>query len=94
MSLAFLFPGQGSQAVGMGKALAENFPQAKAVFDEVDDALSQKLGPTMAHADFAHAFKQVADGKYEIAQKPLKKAYDDIPADAGGESDTARCHLA
>jgi [acyl-carrier-protein] S-malonyltransferase len=43
MTRAFVFPGQGSQAVGMGKALAEAFPQARAVFDEVDQALSQKL---------------------------------------------------
>jgi [acyl-carrier-protein] S-malonyltransferase len=43
MTRAFVFPGQGSQAVGMGKALAEAFPQARAVFDEVDEALSQKL---------------------------------------------------
>jgi [acyl-carrier-protein] S-malonyltransferase len=43
MTRAFVFPGQGSQAVGMGKALAEAFPQARAVFDEVDAALSQKL---------------------------------------------------
>jgi [acyl-carrier-protein] S-malonyltransferase len=40
---AFIFPGQGSQAVGMGKALAESFPQARAVFEEVDAALSQNL---------------------------------------------------
>ena len=38
---ALIFPGQGSQAVGMGKALAEAFPQARAVFDEVDEALGQ-----------------------------------------------------
>ncbi len=43
MTAAFTFPGQGSQAVGMGKALAEAFPAARAVFDEVDEALSQKL---------------------------------------------------
>ncbi|KLK90214.1 ACP S-malonyltransferase [Microvirga vignae] len=47
MKRAFIFPGQGSQAVGMGKALADNFPQAKAVFDEVDEALSQKLSAIM-----------------------------------------------
>ncbi|KST57647.1 ACP S-malonyltransferase [Methylobacterium sp. GXS13] len=44
---ALIFPGQGSQAVGMAKALAENFPQAKAVLDEVDDALSQPLARLM-----------------------------------------------
>jgi [acyl-carrier-protein] S-malonyltransferase len=43
MSIAFTFPGQGSQAVGMGKDLAEAFPEARAVFDEVDEALGQKL---------------------------------------------------
>jgi [acyl-carrier-protein] S-malonyltransferase len=47
MKRAFIFPGQGSQSVGMGKALAEAFPQAKAVFDEVDEALSQKLSTLM-----------------------------------------------
>lgn len=41
--IAFIFPGQGSQAVGMGKELAEAFPAAKAVFDEVDTALGEKL---------------------------------------------------
>lgn len=44
---AFVFPGQGSQAVGMGKALAESFPQARAVFDEVDAALGQNLTQLM-----------------------------------------------
>ena len=43
MTAAFTFPGQGSQAVGMGKALAEQFPVARAVFDEVDEALGEKL---------------------------------------------------
>src|SRR3979411_2678452 len=43
MTAAFTFPGQGSQAVGMGKALAEGFPAARAVFDEVDAALGEKL---------------------------------------------------
>jgi [acyl-carrier-protein] S-malonyltransferase len=43
MAIAFTFPGQGSQAVGMGKDLAEAFPEAQRVFDEVDDALGEKL---------------------------------------------------
>ena len=41
MSVAFVFPGQGSQAVGMGKALADAFAPARAVFDEVDAALGE-----------------------------------------------------
>ncbi|WP_099555879.1 ACP S-malonyltransferase [Hartmannibacter diazotrophicus] len=44
---AFVFPGQGSQAVGMGKALAEAYPAARAVFEEVDDVLGQKLSAVM-----------------------------------------------
>ncbi len=47
MSIAFVFPGQGSQAVGMGKALADAFPAARAVFDEVDAALGDKLSSVM-----------------------------------------------
>ena len=43
MSNAFIFPGQGSQSVGMGQDIAEAFPEARAVFDEVDDALDEKL---------------------------------------------------
>lgn len=41
--LALTFPGQGSQSVGMGKEIADTYPDAKAVFDEVDDALGEKL---------------------------------------------------
>jgi [acyl-carrier-protein] S-malonyltransferase len=44
---AFTFPGQGSQAVGMGQDLAAAYPEARAVFDEVDDALGQKLSAIM-----------------------------------------------
>jgi [acyl-carrier-protein] S-malonyltransferase len=53
MSLAFIFPGQGSQAVGMGADLAAAFPAAREVFQEVDDALGQKL------------FKLMQDGPIE-----------------------------
>ncbi|MEE8438713.1 MAG: ACP S-malonyltransferase [Micropepsaceae bacterium] len=47
MSRAFIFPGQGSQAVGMGKSVAEAFASAREAFDEVDDALSQNLSRLM-----------------------------------------------
>jgi [acyl-carrier-protein] S-malonyltransferase len=47
MAKAFIFPGQGSQSVGMGKALAESFAPARAVFEEVDSALSQPLSRLM-----------------------------------------------
>ena len=47
MAIAFVFPGQGSQDVGMGKALADAFPAARAVFEEVDAALGQKLSQIM-----------------------------------------------
>ena len=47
MSLAFTFPGQGSQAVGMGKDLAENLTSARLVFEEVNDALGQNLSKLM-----------------------------------------------
>ncbi|HEY2884926.1 MAG TPA: ACP S-malonyltransferase [Rhizomicrobium sp.] len=47
MTRAFIFPGQGSQAVGMGKLLADAFASAREVFEEVDDALGQKLSGLM-----------------------------------------------
>ncbi len=47
MSIAFTFPGQGSQVIGMGKDLADAFSEARAVFDEVDEALGEKLSALM-----------------------------------------------
>ena len=47
MAIAFTFPGQGSQAVGMGRDLADAFPEARQVFAEVDDALGEKLSELM-----------------------------------------------
>jgi [acyl-carrier-protein] S-malonyltransferase len=48
MTRAFVFPGQGSQAIGMGAELAAAFPEARMVLEEVDDALDQKLSKLMA----------------------------------------------
>lgn len=53
MSRAFVFPGQGAQTIGMGKALAENYPAARAVFDEVDDALNEKLSTLIWEGEIA-----------------------------------------
>lgn len=50
---AFVFPGQGAQAIGMGKALAEAYPAAAAVFAEVDDALGEKLSALIWEGDIA-----------------------------------------
>src|ERR1700756_2579496 len=47
MKQAFVFPGQGSQVVGMGQSLAEAFPAARHLFDEVDETLSQSLSLLM-----------------------------------------------
>ena len=64
MTAAFIFPGQGSQAVGMGKALAEAFPAARAVFDEVDAALGEKLTAIMwdGPAETLHADRKCPAG--------------------------------
>ena len=51
MSKAFVFPGQGAQIIGMGQALAENYAAARAVFDEVDDALGEKLSDLIWSGD-------------------------------------------
>ena len=51
MTRAFVFPGQGAQTIGMGKALAEAYPAAKAVFDEVDEALGENLSALIWEGD-------------------------------------------
>ena len=51
MSRAFVFPGQGAQTIGMGKELADADPSAKAVFDEVDEALGEKLSTLIWEGD-------------------------------------------
>jgi len=53
MSTAFIFPGQGAQTIGMGRDLAEAYPAARAVFDEVDDALDEKLSALIWEGDQA-----------------------------------------
>lgn len=53
MSTAFVFPGQGAQTIGMGKALADAYPAAQAVFDEVDEALGEKLSALIWDGDIA-----------------------------------------
>ncbi|MBL4767012.1 MAG: ACP S-malonyltransferase [Rhodobacteraceae bacterium] len=51
MTIAFVFPGQGAQSIGMGRALADAYPGAKAVFDEVDEALGESLSALIWEGD-------------------------------------------
>ncbi len=51
MTKAFIFPGQGAQSIGMGKAMAEAYPAAMAVFDEVNEALGEKLSTLIWEGD-------------------------------------------
>jgi len=53
MSTAFVFPGQGAQTIGMGRDLAQAYPAARAVFDEVDEALGEKLSALIWEGDIA-----------------------------------------
>jgi len=53
MSRAFVFPGQGAQTIGMGQALADAYPVARAVFQEVDDALGESLSTLIREGDIA-----------------------------------------
>ena len=51
MTIAFVYPGQGAQTIGMGRDLADAYPAAKAVFDEVDEALAEKLSTLIWEGD-------------------------------------------
>jgi [acyl-carrier-protein] S-malonyltransferase len=82
---AFIFPGQGSQAVGMGKALAEASSAARAVFEEVDDALGQKLFQLMGEGP-QEELTLTANAQPAImanAIATLRAAGIDLPSKAG-----------
>ena len=51
MKKAYVFPGQGAQTIGMGRDLALAYPAARAVFDEVDEALGEKLSDLIWEGD-------------------------------------------
>jgi len=91
MSVAYVFPGQGSQVVGMGKALADAFPEAKAVFDAADDALGEKLS-TLCFEGPEDALKLTANTQPAIltvsvaAHAVLRKRFAAAPAFVAGHS--------
>lgn len=90
-SVAFVFPGQGSQTVGMGKALAEAFPEARAVFDAADDALNEKLS-TLCFEGPDEALKLTANTQPAIltvsvaAHAVFSKRFTTAPAFVAGHS--------
>lgn len=94
MKTAFLFPGQGSQTVGMGQALYHSFPQAKAVFEEIDDALNYSLsalifqGPLDKLTLTVHtqpALMAVSLAAFYVLRDQFKKDYDIVAGHSLGE---------
>ena len=91
MKIAFLFPGQGSQFVEMGKALCDQFPEAKAVFDAADDALGEKLS-TLCFEGPEEALKLTANTQPAIltvsvaAHAVFAKRFETAPAFVAGHS--------
>ncbi len=84
--IAFLFPGQGSQAVGMGKALYEAFPEAREVIDAVDDALNEKLSTLMFDGPLEDlsltrntqpALMAVSMAVFQVLKKNASNGFDD-----------------
>ncbi|MEO1040676.1 MAG: ACP S-malonyltransferase [Pseudomonadota bacterium] len=90
--LALIFPGQGSQKIGMGHDLAENFRLARDVFDEVDEALSQKLSALMFEGDQAEltlttnaqpALMAVSVAAFRVLREEAGLSLDDVAGLAG-----------
>ena len=78
MARAFVFPGQGSQAVGMGKPLADAFPVAREVFEEVDEALGRRLskidvGRSDGRVDPDGEYATSTDGPFDCGDARSRK---------------------
>lgn len=95
MTVAFVFPGQGSQSIGMGKDLYDNFDIAKEVFQEVDEAVSFKLSSLMFEGDIAELTKTknaqpaiMATGiaTLRVLEKEIGKQISDIATFVAGHS--------
>ena len=91
MKFALLFPGQGSQFVGMGKALCDEFPEAKAVFDAADDALGERLS-TLCFEGPEEALKLTANTQPAIltvslaAHAVFTRRFEAVPTFVAGHS--------
>ncbi|MCC5988982.1 MAG: ACP S-malonyltransferase [Pararhodobacter sp.] len=87
MSRAFVFPGQGAQSIGMGRALAEAYPQARAVFDEIDEALGEKLSALIWEGE-AEALQLTANAQPALMATSLA-AFRALEAEGFGIDDAA-----